>query len=137
MFNLKKIINGRMNVPEMELLPVTASESFVMGEALVLSSGKLTKASGTTKPTHIAAKDYVAPASGAEKLPCYRIAKNMVFAVPVTYSSSAVAVVLGSTVTVDSDGLGVTDVTASGVATVVDTLDAKTAAGDEIEVIFE
>ena len=39
MFNLKKIINGRMNVPEMELLPVTASESFVMGEALVLSSG--------------------------------------------------------------------------------------------------
>lgn len=75
MFNLRKIINGRMNVPEMELLPVTASESFVMGEALVLSSGKLTKASGTTKPTHIAAKDYSAPASGAEKLPCYRIAK--------------------------------------------------------------
>lgn len=61
----------------------------------------------------------------------------MVFAVPVTYSSTAVAVVLGSKVTVDNDGLGVTDVTTSGVATVVDTLDAKTAAGDEIEVIFE
>ena len=35
MFNLRKIINGRMNVPEMELLPVTASESFVMGLSLI------------------------------------------------------------------------------------------------------
>ncbi len=137
MFNLRKIINGRINVPEMEFLPVTASETFKAGEALVLSSGKLTKASGTTKPTYIAAKDYVAPASGAELLPCFRVEKNMVFRVPVTFSSTPVALVLGTKVTLHTDGLGVTDVTTSGVATIVDTLSAGSTTGDEIEVIIE
>lgn len=137
MFKLNKIINGRMNVPEMEYLPVTASETFTEGEALILSGGKLTKASGTTKPTYIAAKSYVAPATGAEKLPCFRVARDMVFTAPVTFSSTAVAIVLGSKVTIDSDGLGVTDVTTSGVATVVDTLSAGSTNGDLIEVIFE
>ena len=73
MFNCKKIINGRINVPETESLPTTASEVYKEGEALVLSSGKLTKASGTTKPTHISLADYTAPASGQKDLPCYRL----------------------------------------------------------------
>lgn len=137
MFNLIKIVNGRINVPEPEYLPTTASETYTEGEALVLSSGKLTKASGTTKPTHIALKSYVAPATGNKELPVARIDKNMVFKAPVTYSETAVAVVLGSKLTLATNGLGVTDVTTSGVATVVDTLNASTAAGDEVLVIFE
>lgn len=137
MFNLTKIVNGRINVPEPEYLPTTASEAYVEGEALVLSSGKLTKASGTTKPTHIALKTYTAPATDNEDLPVARIDKSMVFEVPVTYSSNAVAIVLGSKLTIATDGCGVTDVTTSGVATVVDTLDANKVAGDKVLVIFE
>lgn len=126
MFNCKKIINGRINVPETESLPTTASEVYKEGEALVLSSGKLTKASGTTKPTHISLADYTAPASGQKDLPCYRIAPNMVFEVPVSFSETAAAIVVGSKLKVDTDGLGVTDVTTGGVITVVDALDANT-----------
>ncbi len=139
MFNCKKIVNGRMNVPETESLPTTASEVYKEGEALVLSSGKLTKASGTTKPTHISLADYTAPASGQKDLPCYRIEKNMVFEVPVTFSSTAAAIVVGSKLTVATDGLGVTDVTTGGVITVVDAQDANTdkASGDKISVIVE
>lgn len=137
MFNLTKIVNGRINVPEPEYLPTTASEAYVEGEALVLSSGKLTKASGTTKPTHVALKTYTAPATDNEDLPVARIDKSMVFEVPVTYSSNAVAIVLGSKLTIAADGCGVTDVTTSGVATVVDTLDANKVAGDKVLVIFE
>lgn len=137
MFNLTKIVNGRINVPEPEYLPTTASEAYVEGEALVLSSGKLTKASGTTKPTHIALKTYTAPATDNEDLPVARIDKSMVFEAPVTYSSNAVAIVLGSKLTIATDGCGVTDVTTSGVATVVDTLDANKVAGDKVLVIFE
>lgn len=139
MFNCKKIINGRMNVPETESLPTTASEVYKEGEALVLSGGKLTKASGTTKPTHISLADYTAPASGQKELPCFRIAPNMVFEVPVTFSSTAAAIVVGTKLTVATDGLGVTDVTASGVITVVDAMDANTdkASGNVISVIVE
>lgn len=135
MFNLIKIINGRINVPEPEYLPTTPSEEYVEGEALVISAGKLTKATG--KPTHIALKTYSAPATDNEDLPVARIDKNMVFEAPVTYSSNAVAVALGSKLTLASDGCGVTDVTASGVATVVDTLNANKVAGDKVLVIFE
>lgn len=137
MFNLRKIVNGRMNVPEPEYLPTTASEEYTSGEALVLSNGKLTKASGTTKPTHIAMKTYAAPATDNEDLPVMRIEKNMVFAAPVTFSETAKEIVLGTKLTVATDGLGVTDVTTSGVATVVDTLSVGTTDGEEIHVIFE
>lgn len=139
MFNCKKIINGRMNVPETESLPTTAGETYKEGEALVLSGGKLTKCGATAKPTHISLADYTAPASGQKDLPCYRIASNMVFEVPVTFSSTAAAIVVGSKLTVASDGLGVTDVTTSGVVTVVDALNAndKKASGDLISVIVE
>ena len=137
MFNCIKINNGRINVPETESLPTTAGETYAEGEALVLSGGKLTKATG--KPTHISLADYTAPASGQKDLPCYRIAPNMVFEVPVSFSETAVAIVVGSKLKVDTDGLGVTDVTTGGVITVVDALDANTnkSNGDLISVIVE
>lgn len=137
MFNLRKIVNGRMNVPEPEYLPTTPSVEYAEGMALVLSSGKLVKATGTTKPTHIAMKTYTAPATGNEDLPVMRIEKNMVFAAPVTFSSTANAIVLGTKLTIATDSLGVTDVTTNGVATVVDTLSVGTTSGEEIHVIFE
>ena len=134
MFNCKKIINGRINVPETEALPTTAKEVYSEGEALVVKDGKLTKASGTAKPTHISLADYTAPDSGQKDLPCFRIASNMVFEAPITVASKVPAV--GSKVTLDTDALGVTDTTESGVATIVDTNGAA-ATGDYVAVIFE
>ena len=63
----------------------------------------------------------------------------MVFEVPVSFSETAVAIVVGSKLKVDTDGLGVTDVTTGGVITVVDALDANTnkSNGDLISVIVE
>lgn len=137
MFDLRKIINGRMNVPEPDFLPTTPSEVYAEGEALVLSGGKLTKASGTSKPTHIAAKSYTAPTSNTDKLPCYKVDRNMIFETPVTFSSTPVALTIGSKVTVATDGMGVTDVTTSGVVTVVDTLAADKTTGEKILVCIE
>ena len=134
MFDLKKIINGRINVPETESLPTTASEVYVEGEALVLTDGKLTKASGETKPTHISLADYTAPESDQEELPCFRITPEMVFDAPIEVSSKVPAV--GSKVTLHTDGLGVTDTADSGVATIVHT-NGATATGDTVTVIFE
>lgn len=133
MFRLVKIENAKLNVPEPEYLEVTASEAVAIGEALVLSSGKLTKASGTTKPKFIAMAACTAGATN-RSIPVCRIEPNQVYEVGVNFSSTAVAIVVGSAVTVDTDGLGVTDVTTSGVITVVDALDANTnkADGDKI-----
>ena len=102
----------------------------------MLSGGKLTKATG--KPTHISLADYTAPASGQKDLPCYRIASNMVFDVPVTFSETAKAIVVGSKLALAA-ALGVTDVTTSGVCTVVDAKDANTnkESGDYVSVIVE
>lgn len=137
MFNLIKIVNGRINVPEPEYLPTTASEVYSEGEALVISSGKLTKASGTTKPTHISLKDYAAPAADSAELPVARIDGNMIFEAPVTYSAEAKAIALGAKLTLATDGCGVTDVITGGVATVTDTMNANKTAGDKVLVIFE
>ena len=134
MFDLRKIINGRMNVPEPDYLPVTEGESYTEGEALKLSDGKLTKAGATEKPMYIAAKTYAAPAENAELLPCFLIDKAMRFEAPINVSSEVPAV--GSKVTLDTDALGVTDTTESGVATIIDTNGAA-ATGDKVVVIFE
>jgi hypothetical protein len=133
MFKLIKILNGRMNVPEPEFLPITTAEEYKEGETLKLASGKVTKASGTTAPSLIA----LGTESKGGLLPVARIDPSMVFEVPVTYSSTPNAIVLGTKLTITDDGIGVTDVTTSGVATVVDTLDANKTAGDKVLVIFE
>ena len=54
MFKLIKIENARMNVPEPVFHEVTEDEAVVMGEALVLTDGKLTKCGATVKPEFIA-----------------------------------------------------------------------------------
>lgn len=63
MFKLIKIENARMNVPEPVFHEVTEDEAVVMGEALVLTNGKLTKCGATVKPEFIAMADCVADAT--------------------------------------------------------------------------
>ncbi len=128
MFKLLKIENARENVPAPEFYEVTAAEAVTMGEALVLSSGKLTKCGATTTPTFIAMADCSASAT-KRKIPVARVAANQVYEVETSADCSAV--VVGSKVTLHTDGLQVTATTTSGVITVVD-LNGAAAAGDKI-----
>jgi hypothetical protein len=126
MFTLRKIEGGRINVYEPLIYPVGAS-AVTEGQALVLSSGKLVKATG--KPT------FIALASGAAnaEIAVGRVEANQIYEVPVTAAPTSLAV--GAKVTVATDGLGVTATTTDGVAEIVD-LNGAAAANDTIYVRF-
>lgn len=130
MFKLIKIENARMNVPEPVFHEVTASESVVMGEALVLTNGKLTKCGATVKPEFIAMADCAADAA-KRFIPAARVEPNQLYEVPV--QAAPTSLVEGSKVTLHTDGLQVTATTESGVVT-VESLNGAAAAGDIIVV---
>ncbi len=130
MFNLIKIENGRMNVPEPVYHDVKDGEAVEYGEALVLTDGKLTKCGATTTPTHIAMGVLAADAKN-RNLAAARVEKNQLYEVPVTADPTTLKA--GDKVTLHTDGLQVTATTASGVITVESVNDAK-AAGDKIVV---
>ena len=132
MFKLTKIENGRQNVPEPEYLDATASEAISIGEALVLTGGKLTKCGATNKPTYISMGELSASATKRNIAVC-RVEPNQVFEVECSASPSSL--VPGDKVTITTDALGVTATTTSGVATVVNTNGAALA-GDKITVRF-
>ncbi len=136
MFHLVRIENARMNVPEPIVYEATASEAIAIGEALVLSAGKLTKCGATTAPEYIAMKS-VAAADTDRRCPVFRVEPNQIFAVEL--SAAPTGLVVGAKVTLHTDGLKVTATTLGGsnntekigVVTIVDLCDAA-AAGDKI-----
>ena len=130
MFNLIKIENARMNVPEPVFYDATASEAISIGEALKLSSGKLTKCASTDKPEFIAIGQ-VGANDADRKVAVCRVEPNQVYEVPVTATPTSLKV--GEKVTLSGDGLQVTATTASGVVT-IESLNGATAAGDTIVV---
>ena len=130
MFKLIKIENARMNVPEPVFHEVTEDEAVVMGEALVLTNGKLTKCGATVKPEFIAMADCAADAAN-RLIPVARVEANQLYEVPVT--AAPTSLVEGSKVTLHTDGMQVTATTADGVVT-VENLNGATAAGDTIVV---
>lgn len=128
MFKLLKIENARENVPSPVFLDVAANEAVAMGEALVLSSGTLTKCGATTAPAFIAMADLTA-AAAKRTIPVARVASNQIYEVPVSAAPTSLKV--GDKVTLHTDGLQVTATTTSGVVT-VENLNGATAAGDKI-----
>ncbi|HBJ18270.1 MAG TPA: hypothetical protein DDY70_00780 [Clostridiales bacterium] len=136
MFRPVRILNAGTNVPEIFRLPATASTAYKAGDALVLTSGALTHAAATSKPTYIAAAD---TAAGESLVPVYAVTPDMIFEAPL--SAAPTGLVIGSVVTlaVDSTGsnaYGVTSTTTSGVATIVDLCHAA-ASGDTVRVKFQ
>ena len=128
MFNLLKIENARMNVPEPVYFDVADGEAVEIGEALVLTDGKLTKCGATVAPQYIAMG--VKSADDEKRtIPACRVEKNQVYAVPVTADPTDLKV--GDKVTLHTDAVQVTATTTSGVIT-VESLNGATAAGDEI-----
>lgn len=133
MFKLIKILNSGANTPEPIIL-AKADATVAQGELLVQSGGKLTKASATTAPTHIALAR--AEAADAEAV-CATITPDMIFECPVMAGTPS-ALVVGTKVCLEITGdttVGVNTTTASGVATVYNTLSAS-ALGDKILVKF-
>lgn len=113
MFRLVKILNGRTNQAEPMVLATTAQEAYVLGEALCLKNGCLTKCESTEAPTYIAICDM--EADKVENLPVYPVSQEMIFECPIPAGAS---VRVGDKVTLASDGLGVT-ATAGGPAIIL------------------
>ena len=116
MFKFVKSLSGE-NFPQMDSLPTTASETYTEGEGLVLSSGALTKVGATAKPTHIALKAYVAPATGNLNLPVELVMPNYVY--ETTFAADASSNAIGTLVTIHTDGAQVTATATNGTATIV------------------
>lgn len=105
----------------------TANETIVIGEALVLSSGKLTKCGATVVPEFIA----MGAAVGG-KIPVVRVMEEDTFEAPLSAAGTSLNV--GDKVTLSGTGLEVTATTASGVFTI--TKINGTAIGDTVEGMF-
>lgn len=126
--------NSDGRVPPWKYLPATGSTKPDIGLALVLTSGKLAKASGTTKPTYICMAEYPAAVAAGTLLPVIEVEKDMIF--EVTNSASLASVNVGQAVTINSDGLQVTGTTTSGVATIVEK-EAGSGTGNKTLVRFQ
>lgn len=113
--------------PPVEYHPMTSGEAAVIGEALTLTDGAMTKCAATTKPGYIAV--------GPDKdgiVPVIKVQDYMTF--ETTLSVIGTALKPGSVVTLADDGLQITATTADGVATIVDM--AGSTAGDTVTVRF-
>ena len=134
MFKLIKILNSGTNVPEPQILSKTLTSKLKAGVAVKMSVGKATACAATEKPSYIVLKT---PEDSQSKVLCHAVNENMLFETFINADPSALSV--GDKVTIgnDSDNLPgcVSATTTSGVATIVDLLDAK-APGDKIIVKF-
>ena len=90
------------NLP-IEYLPCSAIQPEV-GMALTLTSGKLAKATGTTKPAYIS-------------IPVVRVTEDIIF--ETTLQAAGTSLNVGDKVTIHTDAMQVTATTASGVAEIV------------------
>lgn len=125
MFKLQR--KGSAATEAIEYIIGTANEAITVGELLKLSSGKLTKASGTDVP------EFVAEGSGTGVIiPVKRIYEDEVYQAPL--SAAGTSLNIGDKVTVGSDGLTLTATTTSGVALITEIL--GTASGDKVNVMF-
>lgn len=90
---------------------MTDAEAVAMGEALKWTSGRLTKASGTDVPQAMALA--TAAAGTSVRVPFVRLDDQREFEVKST--ATVAATLVGSKVTLHTDGLSVTATTTSGV----------------------
>ena len=125
MFKIQR--KGSAATEAVEYILGTTSEAISIGELLKLSSGTLTKASGTDVP------EFVALASGNSTIiPVKRIYEDEVYQAPLSASGTSLNV--GDKVTIGSDGLTATATTTSGVFMITEML--GTASGDLINGMF-
>ena len=113
-FKLKCSLSN--TTPSIEYFEGKTSETFLYGEALALSEGKLTKCGSTVSPEFICLGDVICKEENTF-VPVMRVMDFYLFTAPVSEDASELKA--GDKVTISSDGLGVTATTASGVAEIV------------------
>lgn len=107
-----------------EYFLLTDAEGATLGEALVQTSGRLTKCGATTRPQFIAVRTQTAETTSVRPLPVWRVDALQEWT---TQSMATVAATLkGAKVTLHTDGLLVTATTTSGVFEIDDTDGATT-----------
>ena len=133
MFKLIKILNSGVNVPEPVSVKKSPDTLIKLGSALVVEDGSARYAAATEKPTHISLCE---AGIGKDSLAAYEVFSNMLFEAPVFANPTGITVGSKLTLHVDDEAaIGLTSVTAGGVATVVDCSEALLE-GDEITVKF-
>ena len=128
MFALSKMKVGL--TPPIEYKPATSGETFAVGEARALASGKVTKCAATTAPSHVC----VGAVNDAGEVPCVAVQPYMEWETTLAAAPSSGTLAPGNKVTLHTDGLQVTATTASGVAEIVE-IDGQTV-GDRVVVKF-
>ena len=114
-----------------EYLPAGAITPKV-GLALTQTSGLLTVASGTTRPTYLCMMESGTALTAGDIIPVIHVDDNALY--DVTNSAAFTSIKVGDKVTISADGMQVTATKTDGVAEVVNIGD--TAVGSEITVRF-
>lgn len=114
MFKLKRINNTAVCAPAIKEMVATAA-TYAIGDALVISSGKLAKAGATATPEFICAAKKTVTTTDTE-LAAYPVENNQEYE---TVLSTDGSLVIGSKVTLSSTSDSVTATTTSGVAEIV------------------
>lgn len=129
MFLLSRMLVG--NTPPIVYMQPTDSESYQVGEALKLASGKVTLCSGAEAPSHVC----VGPIDDNGVVPCVEVQKYMEFETTLGVDPEYSATVgVGDKVTLHTDGMQVTATKTGGVAEVTG-IDGQTV-GSRVTVKF-
>lgn len=113
MFMLSRMLVG--NTPPIVYMQPTDGETYQVGEALKLASGKVTLCSGAVAPSHVC----VGPIDDNGVVPCVEVQKYMEFETTLGVAPADSATVgVGDKVTLHTDGMQVTATKTSGVAEV-------------------
>ena len=129
MFMLSRMLVG--NTPPIVYMQPTDGESYQVGEALKLASGKVTLCSGAVAPSHVC----VGPIDDNGVVPCVEVQKYMEFETTLGVAPTDSATVgVGDKVTLHTDGMQVTATKTSGVAEVTG-IDGQTV-GSRVTVKF-
>lgn len=120
-----KLDDGR--VPPHEYLPAGAITP-KWGMTLVMEGGKLVLANGTDVPEYLCMCEYTAAVPDGTAIPVTRVDEDIIYIAPLSAAGTALEV--GDSVTISTDGLGVTATT--GGAFKISAIHG-TAVGDEVE----
>ena len=118
--------------PGLEYLPCSAGTDYKAGQALVVTAGVATPATGATAPTYICFANKTGKAD--DTVQAIRVLKGEVFEAPLSVDGSALKI--GDKVTIAADSIKVTATTNSGVAEIVGFCTEAKAAGDGVLIRF-
>ncbi len=111
-FKIASLLDGTH--PPFEYFLGKDGEAFALGEALVMDGGRLTKCAADATPEFICQRTQAAETPAKTLLPVTRVTETQEYEAPIG-AATPTAVVVGSKLTLHTDGLSLTDSTDGGV----------------------